>query len=211
MSRLFLINDSIAVRKLGQRQDCFPYWQESWIRFLRASARWDSSMCQSWATVYRKPHYSQLQQSLCMIIRKLWSIRHKNQMAQWENGAHQQRGDKKSWLSASNWPSTCCIALWWISGCHCSGPTGKQLQLFNFVHLECTTLSQGSPVLAQIHHFLINTGHQPLSTQRLLEFHLENMNVKKYIYNKGSRSNYTCYYEYFFQNPVKIGMSTNIK
>lgn len=127
MSWLFLINDFIAAKKLGQRQDCFPYWQDSCIRFFRhlltGMAQYVSKLGSSVRTA---PLHPTTAACACLggnDARCITKIKRPNKREELRRGkvTKEAASDDESVQACG----TCCSAFWWISGCHCGGPTGK--------------------------------------------------------------------------------------
>lgn len=124
MSWLLLINDFIAVRKLGQRQDCFPYWQDSWIRFCRHLL---AGIAQY---VFKLGHSVWTTTAACTCLEGnydqcVMKIKRLNERRELYSGkvTKEQASDNESVQACGI--CTCCSVLWWISGCHCTNPTGK--------------------------------------------------------------------------------------
>lgn len=129
MSWLFLINDFIAVRKLGQRQDCFPYWQDSWIRFCRhllaGIAQYVSKLGHSVRTATLHPTTAAracLEGNDDQCIMEIKQLNERKELYSGKVTKEPASDDESVQACGSR---TCCSVLWWISGCHCGSPTGK--------------------------------------------------------------------------------------
>lgn len=129
MSWLFLINDFIAVRKLGQRQDCFPYWQDSWIRFRRhlltGTAQYVSKLGHSVRTATLQPTTAAcacLEGNDDQCVMKIKQLNERKEL-HGKKVTKEPLSDDESVRACRS--HTCCSAAWWISGCRRCSPTGK--------------------------------------------------------------------------------------
>lgn len=213
MSWLFLINDFIAVRKLGQKQDCFPYWQDSWIRFCRhllaGIAQYVSKLGHSVRTATLQPATAACacwegKDDQC--IMKIKQLNERKGLLS-SKVTKEPACDDESVLACGS--RTCCSVLWWISGCHCRSPTGKH----NYNSLISSILSvalcpreakRWSGFITCLLPQVIAPAHAPPSSlsylpqnqgQRLLEFISHSLADCIFDYNKVWRVNdiFACY------------------